>query len=91
VRASLPDGLAAARLGEEPFDLVFADPPYDFEDWFALLEGIEAKLAPNGELAIEHSARVALPERVGSLERFDSRRYGDTAVSFYRRPGRASG
>jgi 16S rRNA G966 N2-methylase RsmD len=91
VRAALPDGLAAARLGEEAFDLIFADPPYDFEEWVVLLEGLEPKLAPDGEAAIEHAARAALPERVRSLDRFDSRRYGDTAVSFYRRRSRASG
>jgi 16S rRNA G966 N2-methylase RsmD len=90
VRAALPGGLAAARLSEETFDLVFADPPYDFDEWVALLEALERELATEGEAAIEHSARVALPERVRSLERFDSRRYGDTALSFYRRRRRGS-
>jgi 16S rRNA G966 N2-methylase RsmD len=84
VRAALPGGFAAGRLGED-FDLIFADPPYDFDDWRALLEAIEPKLAPSGEAAIEHSTRAALPEQASSLERFDSRRYGDTAISFYRR------
>jgi 16S rRNA (guanine966-N2)-methyltransferase len=91
MRAALPAGLASAGIAEQHFDLVFADPPYDFDEWLALLEAIEPKLAPDGEVAIEHSARVALPERVGSLERSDSRRYGDTAVSFYRRRSPSSG
>ena len=91
VRAVLPAGLAAARLGEESFDLVFADPPYDFDQWPELLAAIEPTLAAEGEAAIEHSARAALPERMASLERCDTRRYGDTAVSFYRRRSSESG
>jgi 16S rRNA G966 N2-methylase RsmD len=91
VRVALPAGLGPARLGEESFDLIFADPPYQFDQWPALLVAIEPKLAPEGEVAIEHSARATLPERVSLLERFDSRRYGDTAVSFYRRRRPASG
>jgi 16S rRNA (guanine(966)-N(2))-methyltransferase RsmD len=86
VRASLPPRSSAeTRFNGEPFDLVFADPPYEFDQWAGLLDVIERWLAAEGEAAIEHSARAALPERVGSLQRFDTRRYGDTAVSFYRR------
>jgi len=32
-----------------------------------------------------------LPEVLGALERVDLRRYGDTAISFYRRRAPASG
>ena len=85
VRASLPAGLASASLGEESFDLIFADPPYAFEHWQELLEAIEPILAQSGEAAIEHAARVELPARVSSIERAETRRYGDTALSFYRR------
>ena len=89
VRASLPAGLASAPLAEESFDLVFADPPYAFDAWRELLEAIEPKLAEGGEAAIEHAARVELPAEAASLERVESRRYGDTALSFYRRSSRA--
>ena len=80
------DGVTAGS-----YDVAFADPPYDFDEWQGLLEAIEPKIAAGGEVAIEHSARVALPQRARSLERFESRRYGDSAVSFYRRRGPASG
>jgi 16S rRNA (guanine966-N2)-methyltransferase len=72
--------------GEEVFDLVFADPPYDFADYAQLLERIAPLLAPGGEAAVEHSARTALPERAGPLARTAERRYGETSLSFYRRP-----
>ena len=30
-----------------------------------------------------HSSRITLPELVGGLSRYDSRRYGDNAITFY--------
>jgi 16S rRNA (guanine966-N2)-methyltransferase len=91
VRASLPGGLAGAALGDPVFDLVFADPPYDFDRWPDLLVAIEPKLALEGEAAIEHAARAVLPLEGGELERADLRRYGDSAVTFYRRRRHARG
>ena len=84
-RLTLPAGLA--RLIEQnagPFDLVFADPPYGFDAYEDLLQGAAPLLAPDGEIAVEHSARRELPVEVGSLTRVDVRRYGESAVSFYR-------
>ena len=85
-RYELPAGLADLRArGEGPFDLVFADPPYRFSGYRGLLAAIEPLLAENGEVAIEHSARTPMAEEVGGLFRVDQRRYGESAVSFYRR------
>ena len=85
VKSSLPGGLVSARLGADRFDLIFADPPYEFDEWEALLTAIAPKLGGYGEVAIEHSARVELPAAIAGLERTESRRYGDAALSFYRR------
>jgi 16S rRNA (guanine(966)-N(2))-methyltransferase RsmD len=88
-RTSLPAGLGelARRAGGEweRFDLVFADPPYAFTGHPRLLAGIEPLLAPDGEAAIEHSARRELPEEGGGLARASVRVYGETALSFYSR------
>jgi 16S rRNA (guanine(966)-N(2))-methyltransferase RsmD len=90
LRSTLPAGLARAPIGDDEFDLIFADPPYEFDEWPALLAAIAPKLRQDGEAAIEHSARAELPAANAGLERVDTRRYGDTAVSFYRRvTGRA--
>lgn len=70
-----------------PFDLIFADPPYAFTDWPTLIGDAGSWLAPGGEVAIEHSARTETPESVSSLERFDRRTWGETAISRYRRAG----
>ncbi len=84
-RFELPAGLAQLVAREEgPFDLVFADPPYRFSAYRDLLAGIEPLLAENGEVAIEHSARTPMAEEVGGLIRLDQRRYGESALSFYR-------
>jgi 16S rRNA (guanine966-N2)-methyltransferase len=82
-RLTLPAGLG--RLAERgPFDLVFADPPYGFGAYEELLQGAAPLLAADGEIAVEHSGRRELPIEAGPLTRVDVRRYGESAVSFYR-------
>ena len=84
-RLLLPAGLA--RLAGR-FDLAFADPPYAFGDYGPLLAGVAPLLAEGtgaaGEIAVEHSSRIELPETAGPLARFDVRRYGESSLSFYR-------
>jgi 16S rRNA (guanine966-N2)-methyltransferase len=82
-RLSLPAGLA--RLQGGPFDLVYADPPYNFNLYAELLEAVASLLAPDAEVAVEHSSRRELPIVIGPLTRVDIRRYGESAISFYRR------
>ncbi|HYX26428.1 MAG TPA: 16S rRNA (guanine(966)-N(2))-methyltransferase RsmD [Thermoanaerobaculia bacterium] len=84
-RLNLPAGLARlVEQGAGPFDLVFADPPYGFDAYADLLQGVVPLLAPDAEMAAEHSARRELPLEAGPLTRVDVRRYGESAVSFYR-------
>ncbi len=67
------------------FTLVFADPPYAAlagEDTLRALEA-SAVMPREARLVFEHDRRELLPERVGTLERTDERRFGDTLVSFY--------
>ncbi len=59
------------------FDIAFADPPYAFGDWTALLAAVPARL-----VAIEARAHVALPPAWRPLR---SKRYGDTVVTLARR------
>jgi 16S rRNA (guanine966-N2)-methyltransferase len=81
-RASLPEDLARA-VHNGVFDLVFADPPYAFEEWEGLLAAVADLIETNGEAVFEHSRRVVLPDRVGRLEQRSTRRYGDSALSFF--------
>jgi len=82
-RLTLPAGLA--RLPSGAFDLVYADPPYNFPLYAELLEAAAPLLAADGEIAVEHISRRELPLEIGPLTRVDMRKYGDSAISFYRR------
>jgi len=77
-------GPESATAAAPVFDLIFADPPYSFEDFEPLLLGLPPLLAGGGEVAVEHSARRALPPAAGPLAQTDLRRYGESAVAFYR-------
>lgn len=81
VRGRLPGALDA--LAAEPFDVVFADPPYAFDDYAALLCAAAAHTRPGGAIAVEHSARVELAAEAALWRCRDRRRYGETCVSFF--------
>jgi 16S rRNA (guanine966-N2)-methyltransferase len=75
-----------ARAG--PFDLVLADPPWvlvDGGEAGAALSGLvqSGAVSPVAWVVLEHSARTSPPDLHG-LARLDVRRYGDTALTFYK-------
>lgn len=84
-RLALPAGLEQLE-GGGPFDLIFADPPYRFDAFEPLLLALPPLLAAGAEIAIEHSSRRDLPLTAGWLVRTDLRRYGESALAFYRAP-----
>jgi 16S rRNA (guanine(966)-N(2))-methyltransferase RsmD len=78
--------LSQLRSEKQVFDLIFADPPYGREMATGVLEELSESglLAPGGTLCIEHDKREVLPAPVERLTRVDARRFGDTAISFFR-------
>ena len=66
-----------AALGSGAYDIVFADPPYATGDAPRLAERWK-EVAFTRVLSIEHSSRDAMPD--GG----DTRKYGSTAITFYR-------
>jgi len=82
---------AVRRLaGAAPFDLVFADPPWALVDADAGLPGAvlsdlarRGGIATAGRVVLEHSSRT-LPFDIDGLGRLETRRYGDTALTFYK-------
>jgi 16S rRNA (guanine966-N2)-methyltransferase len=74
-----------ARADEVPYDLVLVDPPY--EDTVALtaaLEALEPLLAVDGWIVAKHFWRTAPPPTIGLLASERQRRFGETALTFYR-------
>ena len=69
-----------------PFNIIFADPPYDFEEYDGLLQCFAAPdlLAADGIVVIEHTKSNVLPEAVDTLALQRTRNYGNTSLSIYR-------
>lgn len=71
-----------------PFDLILVDPPYRRGWGQRIIAGLLAEplLTDRGLLVLEHDQQESVPEQVGDWLLADQRRYGQTRVSFYRRP-----
>ena len=75
---------ALKELTEERFDLVLCDPPWDEVPALGdVLIGLGGLLAEGGVLVLEHAKRTA-PPTIRGLRMTDTRKYGDTQVSFFR-------
>ncbi len=77
------------RLGGQQFDRIYFDPPYAAELYQPVLAAISQTqlLAKGGEFAMEHSPYRAvsnIPDSIEPLELCRSKKYGNTAISFYR-------
>jgi 16S rRNA G966 N2-methylase RsmD len=73
----------------ESFDIVLVDPPYaETELLTRVLErlgGADAPLSPGARVVAKHFWRDRPPERIGMLAAERDRRFGETALTFYRR------
>jgi 16S rRNA (guanine966-N2)-methyltransferase len=89
----IPFDVAAfiGRQGDEhvPFDIVLLDPPYaetELRDRvLGWLGGRGAPVAPAARVVVKHFWREQPPAQVGLLASERSRRFGETALTFYRR------
>ena len=73
-------------VGWHPFDVVYIDPPYQFENSLHLLTQIEQAnlLAKDGYVIYEHFSKRTPPTVIGDWELTRNAKYGDTGLSFYR-------
>ena len=80
-----PVKTAVAGLAE-PYDIVLMDPPYGSEEVDDILNHLTETglLRPDGVVVLEHAWRDAPPAPKGPLSLQKTRRYGDTALTFYR-------
>jgi 16S rRNA (guanine(966)-N(2))-methyltransferase RsmD len=72
------------RLGE--FDIIFADPPYNYTKYAQLLKLAQDHLTEGGLLIVEHFKKTSLENiKPPHLLYEDKRKYGDTVLSFFRK------
>ncbi len=80
---------AVAARPDEPYDVIFADPPYDTgdDDLASVLAAIGANgwLADDGVLVVERSTRSPEPTWPDVVTVSRSRRYGETTLWYGRR------
>jgi 16S rRNA (guanine966-N2)-methyltransferase len=91
-RVTLVTSTVAATIAagtDEPYDAVFADPPYELPDRHltALQEALAdgGWLAPGGILVIERATRSGPPQWVKSVTEVRTRKYGETTLWYGRR------
>jgi 16S rRNA (guanine966-N2)-methyltransferase len=82
------DAVAALKTLEDAgnrFGLVFIDPPYykDLQEKVLKFLSTSHLLDDESLVIVEHSSKESIGKNFGTLQVFDGRTYGDTAVAFY--------
>jgi 16S rRNA (guanine(966)-N(2))-methyltransferase RsmD len=73
------------RTGSIPFDLVYADPPYDYDRYDDLISAIaRVPLADDALVAVEHRRRTE-PFRQPHLRQIRRAEYGEVWITFFQR------
>lgn len=81
VQGRLP---AILRRLDPPFDLILGDPPYGSPEGLQTFQAVAGWLSAEGWLVWEHHHKDPYPERFGALVLERRRRFGETALSYYR-------
>jgi 16S rRNA (guanine966-N2)-methyltransferase len=88
-RADALAWLGRPSAAGDAFAVVFLDPPYAETELLsrilAALGAPEAPLAPGARVVAKHFWRDRPPDRIGLLASERDRRFGETALTFYRR------
>lgn len=73
------------RADQDPFDVVFADPPYRIDAGAALLPSLScsAMIRVHTTVIVEHATKLFVPQQIGRLARSKQYRYGDTSLSVF--------
>lgn len=77
--------MSVIRSAREPYDLVTFDPPYADPDILLTLEALSSSPAvmDGTVVAVGHSPRVAMPDRIGNLVKLRGRCHGDSCFAVY--------
>lgn len=86
VRADALWWLNDAAAGGQAYEIVLVDPPYDdIQAMIGALGTLAPVLRPGARVVAKHFWRTPPPVTVGLLASERERRFGDTALTFYRR------
>lgn len=69
---------------EGTFDIVFADPPYNYKFYDSLIDECLRVLKKDGIFILEHRSNISFNEKHPELLK-DERVYGDTKLTFWRK------
>lgn len=83
IRSVTEDALRFLQKNPAHWDLIVADPPYDFENHNTVAEAAIARLSEGGLFVLEHGSETDLS---GLPEFYDLRRYGSVHFSFFQAP-----
>ena len=77
--------VTSSLRGREPFNIVFADPPYDTDEALRIYEALDLwdGVATGGLVAIEHRAGDHLPAQGSRLRLRTVKRYGTIEVELH--------
>ena len=69
------------------FDIVFMDPPYEHDLEVPAIEALDKGnlVKDDGIIVVEHLLNDEMPGCIGCFSRYQIRKYGNTALSFYRK------
>jgi 16S rRNA (guanine(966)-N(2))-methyltransferase RsmD len=89
VRADAVAALSRSPIAGSLFDIAIVDPPYAETDLLTrtleALGAADAPLNPGARVVAKHFWRDRPPDRIGLLASERDRRFGETALTFYRR------
>ena len=81
IQTKVSDAITFLKRNKRLWDFIFADPPYDFENYHELIDQIPEKLKNNGVFILEHGGQHDFNE----CENFVStRRYGSVRITIFR-------
>uniref|UniRef100_A0A7V3NUC7 16S rRNA (Guanine(966)-N(2))-methyltransferase RsmD n=1 Tax=candidate division WOR-3 bacterium TaxID=2052148 RepID=A0A7V3NUC7_UNCW3 len=84
IKADFVRGLNDLIREQRKFDLIFADPPYDFSNHEELFKRVVLLLKPNGLYLVEVRNKTLLPDNWEGLSKVKEVNFGQTKVVYYR-------
>ena len=93
VRTLAGDVITVLKRLNEPFDIVYADPPYSYGQYADLVRAIGAlPLSPDAIVAVEHRrGSTPFDENLGKLRVTRRAEYGEVWITFFALQGSATG